>query len=123
VSFSPTTSSLGEPPLNVLLRSTVSAMGGPTQLNPTSSFIWIPQSESRIIDRLSAEGEGDPKEASGFYLRMTYFSATTITTLGFGDITPVTSAARAFVGVEAVAGVVLIGLFLNSVAYKWGRSS
>lgn len=123
VSFSPTTSNLGEPPLNVLLPSSNSGMGGPAQLNPTSSFLWVPLNESRIIDRLSAEGEGDPKEAAGFYLRMTYFSATTITTLGFGDITPVTSAARASVGVEAIFGVVLIGLFLNSVANKWGKSS
>jgi len=52
---------------------------------------------------------------------MCYFSAVTITTLGFGDITPVTSAARAVTGSLAVVGVVLIGLFLNAVAQKWGK--
>jgi voltage-gated potassium channel Kch len=38
-----------------------------------------------------------------------YFSATTITTVGFGDIIPVTPLARALVGIEAVLGLVLAG--------------
>jgi ion channel len=56
------------------------------------------------------------------YIRMCYFSAITITTLGFGDITPVTTEARVLVGTEAVLGVVIIGLFLNAVAQKWRKT-
>jgi len=44
-----------------------------------------------------------------------YFSATTITTLGYGDITPADSdnLARFLVGAEAIAGVVILGVFVD----------
>jgi voltage-gated potassium channel Kch len=53
---------------------------------------------------------------------MLYFSAVTATTLGFGDIVPVTTYARILVTIEAVAEVSLIGLFLNSIAGAKGRN-
>lgn len=59
---------------------------------------------------------GDPSYASDHFLRMVYLSAVTVTTLGFGDITPVSESARALVGAEAVLGVVVIGLFLSALA-------
>jgi len=105
-------------PLNVLLPGA----GGATATNPDASILWIPPSTAAVLQRLSTAGTGDPKEASGLLIRMCYFSATTITTLGFGDITPVTTVARVLAGIEAVTGVVLIGLFLNAVAQKWKKS-
>lgn len=45
-----------------------------------------------------------------------YFSVVTITTLGYGDITPQTEMARSLTAFESIFGIVLIGLFLNSVA-------
>lgn len=47
-----------------------------------------------------------------------YFSVITITTLGYGDITPVTETARLLSSIQALSGIVLIGLFLNSVAHR-----
>ena len=47
-------------------------------------------------------------------------SAVTVTTLGFGDVTPVTGAARAVVALEAVLGLVMIGLFVNATP-NWGH--
>jgi hypothetical protein len=85
--------------------------------------MYVNHRTSIAIERLSSEGGSDPKEASGLWPRMCYFSAITITTLGFGDITPVSSWARLLVGSEAVSGVVLIGLFLNAIAKKWGKAS
>jgi voltage-gated potassium channel Kch len=49
---------------------------------------------------------------------MLYFSAATITTLGIGDISPITAAARVAVSLELILGIVLIGLFLNSLSQK-----
>ena len=49
---------------------------------------------------------------------MLYLSVVTITTLGYGDIVPITPLARFFTGIEALGGIVLIGLFLNSLAYE-----
>jgi voltage-gated potassium channel Kch len=55
------------------------------------------------------------------YSRMLYFSAVTITTLGYGDIVPVTSTARGIVTIEIILGPLLFGLFLNSLV-KEGAS-
>ncbi len=60
--------------------------------------------------------QGNPADASGLYTRMLYVSATTITTLGLGDVQPVSGTARAWIAAEAVAGVLLAGLFLNAIA-------
>jgi hypothetical protein len=112
------------PPLNILLPPTSRPLPpGETGVNASQSVIYLPYSTAQIIYRLTGAASGDPKEASGLWIRMCYLSAVTITTLGFGDITPVSSTARALVGTEAVLGVVLVGLFLNAVAQKWGKGS
>jgi hypothetical protein len=66
---------------------------------------------------------GDPTSFSGSFWRMLYFSVVVITTVGFGDIVPMTGAARALVAVEAMIGVLLVGLFLNSIASRRERNS
>jgi hypothetical protein len=66
--------------------------------------------------------EGDPSYASDSLWRMVYLSAMTITTVGFGDITPVSEAARILVAIEAILGVVVIGLFLSALVFRWQRN-
>lgn len=50
------------------------------------------------------------------FVQSIYFSIVTITTLGYGDITPQTELARALTAFESILGIILIGLFLNAVA-------
>lgn len=45
-----------------------------------------------------------------------YFSIVTITTLGLGDMIPLDGFARAMVCLEVIAGVVFVGVFLNTVS-------
>src|ERR1700730_5285302 len=61
------------------------------------------------------ESSGLTSSASDNCLRMLYLSAVTITTIGYGDIVPITPRARSFVTIEAVVGAVLIGMFLSSL--------
>ena len=42
-----------------------------------------------------------------------YFSIVTITTLGYGDVTPTTDFAKILVSVESLVGLFLLGMFLN----------
>lgn len=49
-------------------------------------------------------------------IRMVYFSVVTNTTLGYGDIVPISNRARIIVGSQSIIGLVLMGLFLNAVA-------
>lgn len=62
--------------------------------------------------------KGLPSRVSGNLGRMLYFSAVTIATVGFGDIVPLTDEARLLVAIEAILGILFIGLFLNSIANK-----
>jgi Ion channel len=61
---------------------------------------------------------GDALAVSGQLGRMCYLSAVVITTLGLGEIVPITPPARALVAAEAVLGIVFAGLFLNALAYR-----
>mgnify|MGYP005846763365 CR=1 FL=1 len=57
-------------------------------------------------------------ESSLSFIESQYFSVVTITTLGYGEITPQTEAARIVTASEAILGVLVIGLFLNAVAHR-----
>lgn len=48
-----------------------------------------------------------------------YFSVVTITTLGYGDITPQTDAARLATSAQSLSGIFVIGLFLNAITYNF----
>ncbi len=70
------------------------------------------QKLSRFFDGIG----GDATAISGAYGRMLYFSSMVITTVGFGDIVPITGLARTVVALEAALGIILAGLFLNALA-------
>ena len=100
---------------------------GPFTLLPTMLFantagfrssLVVDGATARDITRVTAAFQGDPSQASGLYLRMLYLSATTITTLGIGDIQPISSAARTWVSAEAILGIVLAGLFLSAIGTR-----
>ena len=55
-------------------------------------------------------------EVSLSLAQATYFSAVTITTLGYGDISPLYLWGMLLTGVEAILGIVTLGLFLNSLS-------
>lgn len=68
------------------------------------------------IFRFSNDFKGDPIN----YVQALYFSVVTVTTLGFGDLTPRLDAALLLLAViaQVVLGVINIGLFLNSISHK-----
>lgn len=67
--------------------------------------------------------EGTPTSLGSNIIRMIYFSTITITTLGYGDIVPLTNTTRILVSLESFLGVILIGLFLNSLSPRKRLSS
>jgi hypothetical protein len=64
---------------------------------------------------------GFPSAISGSFARMFYFSAVTITTLGYGDIVPITHMTRWLVALESIVGIFLVGLFLNSLSHEYNE--
>ena len=55
----------------------------------------------------------------GFFSNL-YFSIITITTLGYGDITPIGGGGKFLAASESLLGIILIGLFLNSLSHQHG---
>lgn len=85
---------------------------------------WVTLSGS-LINKITAYSNalnGFPSYSSGSFERMVYLSAVTIATVGYGDIVPITPRARMLVSIEAIWGVILIGLYLNSLANKIASS-
>ena len=52
------------------------------------------------------------------FRRSVYFSAITITGVGYGDVVPIRSLSRMMAALEAILGVVLVGLFINEAATR-----
>lgn len=55
------------------------------------------------------------------FLSCLYFSASAISTLGIGDIAPLDTFASTIIASECLLGVIVIGLFLNSLSYKQNK--
>lgn len=87
-----------------------------------AAWLRVPMTLSEQMRDFAVAVRSFPSKIPGQFWRMVYFSATTITTLGFGDIVPLTTPARMVVSVESVLGIVLMGLFLNAVASQVKRA-
>jgi hypothetical protein len=80
-------------------------------LNPT---------ETDAIEKLISKYRGIHNVGSD-WKRMAYFSSVVITTLGLGDIVPLSDGARTAVALEAAIGIVLFGLFVSVIAGIFSR--
>lgn len=69
---------------------------------------FLPESSLKLNDHMP-----------GFFSNL-YLSIITITTLGYGDITPLGKVGQLLTASEAVLGVILVGLFLNSLSHQHG---
>jgi hypothetical protein len=100
------------------------ALSAPLQLfeqytNSTSNpTMPMTQNQLYSVQELAYAAQGLVGGLPDEFPRMLYFSAVSATTLGFGDIVPVTTGSRLLVTSEALLGVVIVGLFLNSLARR-----
>jgi hypothetical protein len=69
-----------------------------------------------ILRRFHDASTGSSAALPRSFLRYFYLSAVTVTTLGYGDIVPVTDRARLLVALEALIGVLLAGAFFYSLS-------
>jgi len=100
----------GDPATNSLKERLFFGYGSPT--------ILLNNCFEDELAKFLKESNGFTSNASDNFMRMFYLSAMTITTIGYGDIVPMTPCARISVTAEGIFGVFLIGLFLNSLRPK-----
>ncbi|NTW53441.1 MAG: two pore domain potassium channel family protein [Chlorobaculum sp.] len=77
--------------------------------------ITVTENDYKHIRSFLMANTGFPHEIPRGFWRMLHLSLTTITTLGYGDIVPLTDRARLFTGIEATTGVILLGLLISSM--------
>lgn len=81
------------------------------------AYLFMAVMWSLLYSVLEAAHPGAFKFAEGVTLvgreRFTYFSLVTITTVGYGDIVPVTHVARAFANLEAVVGQLYLVILVS----------
>lgn len=86
-----------------------------------AAILPVPESLHRDVRILLDAARGFPSDEENVFWRMFYLSAVSITTLGYGDIVPINNTTRWLVSAEAILGLVLIGLFLNSLSHERER--
>jgi hypothetical protein len=72
-----------------------------------------------LIERSSAGSFGPGRldfTQPGTFFKLIYFSLTTLTTTGYGDVIPLTNHARSFVMIEEFAGVFYVGVLIARLA-------
>jgi hypothetical protein len=94
----------------------IGTLAGESHEHATAVVIKVGPGTARRVNALLRAKAGFTDLLPGRPARSLYLSAVTITTLGFGDVVPVTTGARLLVGTEALADVIVAGLFLNAVA-------
>lgn len=87
-----------------------------TTIYGTLYFLCIPV--FAFLYFLQPAGSFDTNLKMDNYLTCLYFSTITITTVGFGDVSPVSILAQVSVIIESIAGLFIIGLFLNALAQR-----
>jgi hypothetical protein len=78
--------------------------------------LWLDHDLEWQLQSYAHAMRGIPYGAGSRFERMLYFSASTMSTLGHGDILPITPLARRLASLQAIVGLALAGLFLNAVA-------
>lgn len=84
-----------------------------TSLYVLAGNLFVPA--GLLVDALTVEATGASAYTSGplAWSDMTYFSFTTLTTLGYGDVTPATTSAQALAIAEAVLGTLILALIIG----------
>ncbi len=73
-----------------------------------------------LLDKTSATSMFENYTASSGIFDYFYFSIVTFTTLGYGDIVPITIAEKLVVGVEVLLGFTMLGIFINLIKRHFG---
>jgi hypothetical protein len=76
-------------------------------------FIIISDSLKQDLLNYRNAMSGFPNKGLNNFWRMLYLSSATMTTVGYGDIVPISSTTRLLISSQAILGLLLIGLFLN----------
>ena len=73
-----------------------------------------------LFDQISVTSMFENYSARSGIFDYFYFSLVTFTTLGYGDIAPITIAEKLVVGLEVLLGFTMLGIFINLIKRRFG---
>ncbi|KAA6419227.1 MAG: cation channel family, partial [Trebouxia sp. A1-2] len=92
-----------------------------TWINNYSPFVSGFSTDADATTLTSTEARSIP--GPDVYLAAAYWSLTTVSTIGFGDILPITNAERAVMLMSQITGVLFFGILLGSITSLLQRAS
>lgn len=76
-----------------------------------------PEAFNGLVDA----GESEIAHMNNVYMDLVYYSYVTLSTLGYGDVTPVSRAAQAFAYLEAICGVMYVAVLVSALVGSYGN--
>lgn len=70
---------------------------------------------------LTGSGQSVVAHLNSVYMDLLYYSYVTLSTLGYGDVTPVSRAAQAFAYLEAIGGVMYVAVLVSALVGSYGN--
>lgn len=87
----------------------------------TSFYFFLSLVDPDALSGLPDLNAHDATLMSTAYLDLLYFSYVTLSTLGYGDITPVSRAAQSLAYLESISGVMYVAVLVAAMVGSYGR--
>jgi voltage-gated potassium channel len=87
----------------------------------TSFYLLLVMIDPQALKGLPDPSSHDVRILSTLYMDLIYFSYVTLSTLGYGDITPVSRAAQSLAYLEAISGVMYVAVLVAAMVGSYGK--
>jgi hypothetical protein len=87
----------------------------------TSLYFLLSVANPASFTGLANAGSTELSHMNNVYMDLLYFSYVTLSTLGYGDVTPVSRAAQAFAYLEAIGGVMYVAVLVSALVGSYGN--
>lgn len=87
----------------------------------TSLYFFISFANPGSFEGLADMSSGDMKVMSAAFMDLLYYSYVTLSTVGYGDITPVSRAAKSLAYLEAISGVMYVAILVAALVGSYGN--
>ncbi len=86
-----------------------------------SLYFFLSLVDPQAFNGLSDLGSDEMKHLNAAYMDLLYYSYVTLSTLGYGDVTPVSRAAQSLAYLEAICGVMYVAVLVAALVGSYGN--
>jgi hypothetical protein len=86
-----------------------------------SMYFFLHIVNPEAFEGLKETGPSQIAQMNNAYMDLLYFSYVTLSTLGYGDVTPLSRAAQSFAYLESICGVMYIAVLVSALVGSYGN--